>query len=54
MEQVVRKFRTSLGGFNRRDVMNYIEEMYAAHQKQVEALEAELADTRTHRESLDG
>ena len=29
MEQVVRKFRTSLGGFNRRDVMSYIEEMYA-------------------------
>lgn len=40
MEQVVRKFRTSLGGFNRRDVMSYIEEMYAAHSKQVDALEA--------------
>ena len=46
MEQVVRKFRTSLGGFNRRDVMSYIEEMYAAHSKQVDALEAELAETR--------
>ena len=54
MEQAVRKFRTSLGGFNRRDVMSYIEETYAAHRKQVEALEAELADTRTHRESLEG
>lgn len=54
MEQVVRKFRTSLGGFNRRDVMSYIEEMYAAHSKQVDALEAELAETRNHRESLEG
>lgn len=54
MEQVVRKFRTSLGGFNRRDVMNYIEETYAAHRKQVEALEAELAETREQRDGLEG
>ncbi len=54
MEQVVRKFRTSLGGFNRRDVMTYIEETYAAHRKQVEALEAELAEARKQRDDLEG
>lgn len=54
MEQVVRKFRTSLGGFNRRDVMNYIEETYAAHRKQVEALEAELEEARNQRDGLEG
>ena len=54
MEQAVRKFRTSLGGFNRRDVMSYIEETYAAHRKQVEALEAELSQTRARRDELEG
>jgi len=35
------KFRSSLGGFNRSDVANYIETLCAEHQKQLKAAQAE-------------
>ena len=54
MEQAVRKFRTSLGGFNRRDVLNYIEESYAGHKKQVDELERQLEEAQRDRDALAG
>ena len=46
MGRVLHKFRTTLGGFNRRDVMNYIEGTDAEHRRQVAALEEELEKLR--------
>ena len=52
MGQVLHKFRTTLGGFNRRDVMNYIEGADAEHHRQVAALEEELEKLRAERDEL--
>lgn len=52
MEQVLHKFRTTLGGFNRRDVMNYIEETDAEHRRQLAARDKELEEVRTERDDL--
>jgi len=38
------KFRSSLGGFNRADVANYIETLCAEHQKQIKAEQTERED----------
>jgi chromosome segregation ATPase len=52
MEQVVHKFRTTIGGFNRRDVLNYIETMSTAHRKQLDELQAKLEQTERDRDEL--
>jgi chromosome segregation ATPase len=52
MEQVVHKFRTTIGGFNRRDVLNYIESMSIAHRKQLDELQAKLDQTEHDRDEL--
>ena len=36
------RFRTALGGFNRSDVANYIEQSAAEHREKVKAMEAEI------------
>ena len=44
------RFRTAVGGFSRTDVVNYIEETSAAHQKALRKLEDEkqaFADRKT-------
>ena len=46
------RFRAALGGFNRRDVAQYIEKMAKEHREQVEALQAELEQTRKEKEAL--
>lgn len=46
------RFRAALGGFNRRDVAQYMEKMAKEHREQVEALQAELERTRTEKEAL--
>lgn len=53
MEQVVHKFRTSIGGFNRRDVLSYIEGMDANFRRQTGQLTAELEKTRGERDELE-
>ena len=53
MDPVIRKFRGALGGFNRRDVLQYIEQSSAAHQRQVEKLERRLAQAEEERSILD-
>lgn len=52
MELVVEKFRSALGGFNRRDVLRYIEQSEAAHRRQVSELEERLAQSEEERERL--
>lgn len=53
MELVIKKFRGALGGFNRRDVLQYIEETAAAHRSEVDALEQDLARERQERQELE-
>ena len=46
------RFRGALGGFNRRDVAQYIEKTAKEHQEQVEALQAQLEQERTEKAAL--
>lgn len=52
-EQIVHKFRSSLGGFNRQDVMAYITQTDAAYRKRLETMEKELSALRTRGEEQD-
>ncbi len=51
--QVLQKFRSSIGGFNRRDVMNYIETTDRAHGQQMADLRRELERTENARLELE-
>lgn len=42
MDTVIQKFRTALGGFNRRDVQEYIEQTAAAHRQELAQLQERL------------
>ncbi len=42
---VVHKFRTALGGFNRQDVQQYIEQTAAAHRREMGELQARLDES---------
>lgn len=42
MDTVIQKFRTSLGGFNRQDVQQYIEQTAAAHRRELDQLQQQL------------
>lgn len=50
---VLQKFRSSISGFNRRDVMNYIETTDRAHQKQVAELKKELERAESARREME-
>jgi len=52
-DQIVHKFRSSLGGFNRQDVLEYISKMDAAWRKRTDALEQELQTLRGQREEME-
>lgn len=39
---VIREFRTALGGFNRQDVQDYIEQLATIHRQELEALQKRL------------
>ena len=49
MDTVIQKFRTALGGFNRRDVQEYLEQTAAAHRQELAQLQErlELAEERS-------
>lgn len=53
MDFVIQKFRGALGGFNRRDVLQYIEQMAAAHRKEISELEQDLVRERAERQELE-
>lgn len=42
MDTVIQKFRTSLGGFNRQDVQQYIEQTAVAHRRELDLLQQRL------------
>lgn len=46
-------FRTGLGGFNKKDVLRYIDENNAAHAEEVAALEADIARFRQQAEDAE-
>lgn len=54
MEPVIQKFRSALSGFNRKDVLQYMEQSAAAHRRQVAELEKRLADAEDARARLEG
>lgn len=53
MDPVIQKFRSSLGGFNRRDVLQYIEQLSAAHRREVNGLQKELTRCEGERQVLE-
>ena len=53
MDTVILKFRTSLGGFKREDVQQYIEQTAAAHRREMEELQAKLKQSEQRREELE-
>lgn len=53
MDPVIQKFRSSLGGFNRHDVLQYIEQISAAHRKEMVELQKELTRCEGERRVLE-
>lgn len=53
MDSVIRKFRSSLNGFNRKDVLQYMEQSAAAHRHQLEELEVRLSRSEEIRAQLE-
>ena len=54
MEPVIRKFRGALNGFNRKDVLQYIEQSAVAHRRQLAELEERLTRSEEARAGLEG
>ena len=52
MLPVTQKFRSAFGGFNRRDVMRYIEQANSAHNRQIRELEERLNRAEQERDGL--
>lgn len=50
---VIQKFRAALGGFNRRDVQNYIEQLTASHRQELEGLQKQLEEARAQNAELE-
>ena len=48
----VSRFRSAINGFNRTDVVNYVESISIEHQKQLRQLQNELAQLRAENETL--
>ena len=48
----ISKFRSALGGFNREDVVNYIESMSLEQQKQLRKLQEENEKLRSEKNAL--
>lgn len=52
MAEEIGRFRGALGGFNRRDVAQYIEKAAKEYQEQIEALQAQLEQERAEKAAL--
>lgn len=53
MEPVIQKLRGALGGFNRRDVLTYIEQISVAHRREINELRKELSRCEEQRQALE-
>lgn len=54
MDPVIQRFRGALGGFRRRDVLQYIEQLSEAHRREVAQLRKELERSEEERSVLEG
>lgn len=52
MEPVIERFRTSLGGFHRGDVLHYMDKLAAQHRSEMAGVEAELKRSRANERKL--
>ena len=50
---VIQKFRSALGGFNRQDVQQYIEQTAAAHRRELDQLQEQLTQAEDRRMQLE-
>ena len=53
MEPVIEKFRTSLAGFHRGDVLHYVDKLVAQHRSQMAGLEEQLKQSREREKKLE-
>ena len=53
MDPVVQKFRGAINGFNRRDVLQYMEQVFAAHRKELNQMQKELSRCEGERQVLE-
>lgn len=53
MEPVIEKFRTSLAGFHRGDVLRYVDKLVAQHRSQMAGLEEQLKQSREREKQLE-
>lgn len=53
MEPVIEKFRTSLAGFNRGDVLHYMDKLVAQHRSQMAELEEQLKQSKAREKKLE-
>lgn len=53
MDPVIQKFRGALNGFNRRDVLQYIEQMFADHRKELNQMQKEISRIEGERQVLE-
>lgn len=53
MEPVIEKFRTSLAGFHRGDVLHYVDKLVAQHRSQMAGLEEQLKQSRDREKQLE-
>ena len=50
---VIQQFRTALGGFNRQDVQDYLDQMAAAHRRETEELQKRLEKAERRAQELE-
>ena len=53
MDPVIQKFRGALNGFNRRDVLQYIEQLSSAHRRELNEMQKELSRIEGERRVLE-
>lgn len=53
MDTVIQKFRTALGGFNRRDVQEYLEQTAAAHRQELAQIQERLEQAEERNAELE-
>lgn len=53
MDPVIQKFRGALNGFNRRDVLQYVEQLSENHRKETDRLQRELSRSEEERQALE-
>ena len=53
MDTVIQKFRTAIGGFNRQDVQQYIEQTAAAHKRELDELQQKLDQAERRNQELE-